>query len=72
VDPEGDPLQYVWSQTQGPTVTLVASNAHASFTANSLGQYVFRLVVNDGLQDGAPDEIRAALVRRNLADRCNA
>lgn len=58
VDPNGDSLQYRWNQTQGPPVTIVASNSRASFIPNGLAEYRFNLVVNDGVYDSLPDEIR--------------
>lgn len=61
VDPDGDELQYRWSQTQGPSVTIVASNSQATFTPNSLGEYRFNLIVNDGVYDSTPDEIRVVV-----------
>jgi hypothetical protein len=61
VDPNSDPIQYHWSQTQGPPVTLIPSNSQASFTPITLGQYAFSLVVNDGVQDSLPDEVLVSL-----------
>jgi hypothetical protein len=58
VDPNGDSLQYQWSQTQGPPVTIVASNSQALFIPNGLGEYRFNLIVNNGVYDSPPDEIR--------------
>ncbi len=58
VDPNGDSLQFQWNQTQGPPVTLAVSNARASFFPNGLAEYRFNLVVNDGVYDSSPDEIR--------------
>ena len=65
VDPNGDSLQYSWSQTQGPPVTLVSSNSQASFIPTGLGEYVFSLVVTDGVQNSLPDEVHIA-VTNNL------
>ena len=58
VDPNGDVLQYRWSQTQGPPVMIVASNLQAIFIPNGLGEYRFNLIVNNGVYDSPPDEIR--------------
>jgi hypothetical protein len=58
VDPNGDSLQYRWNQMQGPPVTIVASNSQALFIPNGLGEYRFNLIVNNGVYDSTPDEIR--------------
>ena len=58
VDPNGDSLQYRWNQTQGPPVTIVASNSQAIFIPNGLGEYRFNLIVNNGVYDSTPDETR--------------
>jgi len=53
------PLAFAWTQTGGSAVALSgAGTAHPSFTPPAEGLYVFRLVVNDGAADSAPDEVR--------------
>jgi hypothetical protein len=45
----GGTLSYAWSQTDGPAVTLSATNvAKPTFTASTLGNYNFQLVVSNG------------------------
>lgn len=45
----GGTLTYAWSQTSGPAVTLSATNvAKPTFTASTLGNYNFQLVVSNG------------------------
>lgn len=59
-DPDNSPspLTFHWTQTSGPAVTLAgADTATPSFTALVAGNYVFRLVVNDGLADSAPSSV---------------
>ena len=49
-DPDGDPLQFSWSQLSGATVALDLSvPSRPSFTASAYGKYVFQLSVSDGL-----------------------
>ncbi|TCS42385.1 PKD domain-containing protein [Reinekea marinisedimentorum] len=48
-DPDGDELTYSWSQTSGTEVSLEnTSSALAQFYAETTGEYVFSLVVDDG------------------------
>ncbi|MEW8029379.1 MAG: Ig-like domain-containing protein [Candidatus Thiodiazotropha sp.] len=57
-DPDGDTLNFVWSQTQGTSISLVnTANPTLSFIAPNVEQataYTFQLQVNDGeLSDSA-------------------
>ncbi len=60
-DPDGDPITYAWSFTSVPAgsgATLSsASSATSSFVADVAGEYVVRLVVNDGAADSRPDSV---------------
>jgi hypothetical protein len=49
-DPEGQLLEYIWTQTNGPSVILnLVDPAHPTFTTpNTISTLVFSLVVNDG------------------------
>lgn len=48
-DPDGDPLSFIWEQTDGPDVALSSTNiARPTLTVPDLGVYVFRLTVSDG------------------------
>jgi PKD repeat protein len=54
-DADGDPLSYDWTQTGGPDANLTqTSKSFLSFLPQNVGNYTFRLVVNDGEQDSAP------------------
>ena len=57
-DPDGDPLTYAWSQYSGPLVTLDGDDTAApTFTATQTGDVVLQLVVSDGFEDSAVDEV---------------
>ena len=58
-DPDGDTLEYVWSQPTGQGIELSSLNsASTSFTAAEAGTYTFTLKVDDGeLDDSADIEI---------------
>jgi hypothetical protein len=58
-DPDGDTLTFTWTQTGGTGVTLNgAGTATPSFvSAAASDTLIFRLVVNDGTVDSAPDEV---------------
>ena len=66
-DPDGDPLTYIWSQTDGATVAISSTRVSSpTFTApTSAGDLTFQLIVADGrggididfvvISVGAPD-----------------
>jgi hypothetical protein len=64
-DPDGDGITFRWTQTAGPTVTLVgATTPRPSFTAPNLGpteaasvRLTFSLLVSDGRMSSAPDTV---------------
>jgi len=58
-DGDGDPLTYLWTQTQGEAVTLSDdTDPAATFTAPATAQtLVFELVANDGTIDSDPDSV---------------
>jgi hypothetical protein len=66
-DPEGAPLQYVWSQLGGPAVVLNnAASSTPSFVAGELGGetvYRFGLVVSDGELESERSDTTVTLVR---------
>ena len=64
-DPDGDTLNYSWAQTGGPAVNLTgASTVTLCFIPAVSGDYVFRLVVNDGYNDSAPATFRCTVQNR--------
>jgi N-acetylneuraminic acid mutarotase len=55
IDEDRDPLTYEWTQTGGPNVTLVQPTLqNLSFVPAKIGNYTFRLVVDDGEEKSAP------------------
>ncbi len=71
-DPDGDPLTFIWAQLSGPPVLLLNTNlATPSFLATPVGAPAtlrFRLVVNDGSSDSAPDETEVTLQPTPIQD----
>jgi len=61
-DPEDDPLTYSWDLVKKPSQSQALLNnpnsIHPTFTPDKDGEYVIRLIVNDGLDDGEPDEVK--------------
>ncbi|MDD5773205.1 MAG: hypothetical protein PHX78_07040 [bacterium] len=55
-DPDGDTIvSYSWIQTAGPAVTLEnPQSSRPGFTPKAVGQYTFKLIVNDGLINSEP------------------
>ena len=76
-DPDADGLNYAWTQTGGPGVTLSGANtANPSFNAPLIGPggvtLVFRLVVDDGLGGiSDPDEVSITVQNINDPPACN-
>ncbi|MEY4717433.1 MAG: hypothetical protein RL563_51, partial [Pseudomonadota bacterium] len=60
-DPDNGPnpsLSFSWTQISGPNINLKNSNsASPSFTPIQAGNYIFRLVVNDGKDFSNPDVV---------------
>ncbi len=72
-DPNGDSLAFAWSQTEGPAVALArADSAQTSFIPVVAGVYGFRLVVSDGVNTSAPDDVRIVVNATNRVPTANA
>ena len=59
-DADGDPLTYSWSlSVPGGSSTVLSDPTAASqtFVADVAGDYVAQLIVNDGMDDSAPDSV---------------
>lgn len=66
-DPEGDALQYRWTQLDGPVVALDNPAARRpSFRATTPGIYRFALVVSDGVWESDPSVVEVEVERPNL------
>lgn len=66
IDPDGDAIQYTWTQTRGPAIDLLSTDGPTlEVTATESGVIEFTLVVNDGLQDSAMDSIAIVVVEPN-------
>lgn len=67
-DPDGDPLGYAWTLLSRPAgSTAVLDNPAAiapGFTPDLRGDYVVRLIVNDGQADSAPVTITVRIINR--------
>jgi hypothetical protein len=75
-DPDGDTLTYVWTQTDGPAVTLSdAASATPSFTAPQVDAsgavLVFRVTVNDGYGGSASDDVTVVVQDVNAPPACD-
>jgi DNA-binding beta-propeller fold protein YncE len=65
-DPQGDPLSFLWTQTEGPSVKLSDSTSPTPFFRAPLqlsGSVVlgFELIVNDGQQDSLPNTVQVTV-----------
>lgn len=73
-DPDGDALTYLWTAPAG--ITLSSTTAvKPSFTAPSLASntsYTFTLVVNDGIANSAPDQVKVDVQMVNVAPVADA
>ena len=61
VDPDGDSLRFSWSLSSKPSGSSAQLTGPAlvnpSFPVDRLGDYIVRLIVNDGSLDSAPDTV---------------
>ncbi len=75
-DADGDTLTYAWTQVSGPVVTLSdATAAMPTFTlpAGAVSTpIVFQLIVNDGTEDSAADQVSIQGVPANTAPVADA
>jgi subtilase family serine protease/flagellar hook assembly protein FlgD/Tol biopolymer transport system component len=76
-DQDGDALTYHWTQVSGPVVVLsdpaAASPAFVAPAVSFTGaQLVFRLVVSDGVDPSAPDEVTVSVRDTAAPPSCSA
>lgn len=61
-DLDNDPITFTWSQLSGPSVILNDINAAKPiFTADTDGQLIFSLTVNDGQNDSEADTVKVVV-----------
>ena len=65
VDPDGDPLTWLWRQVAGPRDVLLegADTATPSFQTPASGRFEFELVIGDGRHTSPPDRVAILLDR---------
>jgi len=64
-DEDRDQLTFEWTQVAGPNVSLVQPNVrNLTFLPTKLGNYTFRLVVDDGEGTSAPAIVNATITGR--------
>ncbi|MBN1974688.1 MAG: right-handed parallel beta-helix repeat-containing protein [Sedimentisphaerales bacterium] len=58
-DPDmSDVLTYSWTQVSGPAVNIIdADKKNPHFVPNARGEYVFELIVSDGIEQSQPDNV---------------
>ncbi len=75
-DPDGDAISYHWSLTEKPeasAATLSSTNqVSTQIQSDVVGRYRAQLIVNDGKDDSAPDEVIINVVAANNAPNANA
>jgi len=75
-DVDGNPLTYQWAFVSVPTGStaqlLNPTNVMPTFVANVAGQYVVKLLVNDGKVTGAQDTVTITTTGGNTAPVANA
>lgn len=55
LDPDGDPLEFIWRQTAGPLVLEEAATAkNLTIQPRKDGLYIFELTVTDGISESRP------------------
>ena len=73
-DPDGQPLTYSWSFVSRPpgsaAVLTNPTRVSPTFTPDRVGDYVVRLIVNDGTVNSAPDTV--LITSNNVAPVANA
>ncbi len=71
-DPDADVLTFQWSITQAPQNSLLeledSSSEIISFEPDKQGEYIVSLIVNDGINDSAQDDVSITV---NLSDDTN-
>ena len=71
-DADNDVLTYLWAITTQPTTSNISANlvdlttTHLVFQADVAGEYVFQLMVNDGMIDSLPNTVMMTVNPENV------
>ena len=71
MDADGDALTFAWSIVERPAGSTAAlpspSSPQVTFTPDAIGLYRLELVVNDGTEDSAPDQVTVQVTDPNAS-----
>lgn len=73
VDIDMDAITYAWSVVSGPEAVILsdATAMNPTFTPMMTGDYVFQLIVNDGVLDSPADEVTITVFEKDMSYNYN-